>query len=37
LLGIEAEAELGLNEHIQQGIANLRAVEMTARPAGIQA
>jgi glycerol-3-phosphate acyltransferase PlsX len=36
LLGIEAEAELGLNEHIQQGIANLRAVETAARPAGVQ-
>jgi glycerol-3-phosphate acyltransferase PlsX len=36
LLGIEAEAELGLNEHIQQGIANLRAEESAARPAGIQ-
>lgn len=35
LLGIEAEAELGLNEHIQQGIANLRAFD-TARIAGVE-
>ena len=33
LLGIEAEAELGLNEHIQEGIANLRAFD-AARTAG---
>jgi glycerol-3-phosphate acyltransferase PlsX len=35
LLGIEAEAELGLNEHIREGIAHLRAVEAAARPAGV--
>jgi glycerol-3-phosphate acyltransferase PlsX len=37
LLGIEAEAELGLNEHIRDGIALLRAVEAAAPPAGATA
>jgi glycerol-3-phosphate acyltransferase PlsX len=36
LLGIEAEAELGLNEHIQQGIANLRAFDAGTRAAGVE-
>jgi glycerol-3-phosphate acyltransferase PlsX len=37
LLGIEAEAELGLMDHIREGIAALRAAETEALPTGTPA